>query len=260
VTPLRRGRGTTQTPRVREAGDPRSTRDKILDAAEALFADKGYNGASTRDIAGLAEANLGMIPYYFGSKENLLKEVIRRRAIPELEERATAVRSVLAEVGDGIPDIAAILRADLQPQFRRRRENVMHRRLAGRISTDPSPEVRRVVNEIYSREALVFDLALRRACPHLSDEEFYWRFYCLFGAVQYVLADVGKIQTLAGPGFSTSDPDVALTFVVCFLEAALRAPSAGATGEARTRRTQQKQGLTLTAARSPDRTRRNRVR
>lgn len=243
MTSPRRGRVTPRTRRAHEADNTRSTRDKILDAAEALFADKGYNGASTRDIAALAEANLGMIPYYFGSKENLLKEVIRRRAVPELEERAMAVRAVLTAAGDGVPDIAAILRADLQPQFRRRRENIMHRRLAGRFSTDPSPEVRRVINEIYSREALVFDLALRRACPHFSDEEFYWRFYCLFGAVQYVLADVGKIQTLAGPGFSTSNPEVALTFVVRFLEAALRGPSAGATRAARTRHTRRKQGL-----------------
>jgi AcrR family transcriptional regulator len=254
VTPMRRIRGTTRASRARDNGDPRSTRDKILDAAESVFADKGYNGASTRDIAAAADANLGMIPYYFGSKENLLKEVIRRRAVPELEERAAAVSAVLAEAGNGKPDIAAILRADLEPQFRRRRENAVHRRLAGRISTDPSPEVRRVVNEIYCREALVFDLALRRACPHLSDEEFYWRFYCVFGAVQYVLADVGKIQTLAGPGFSTSDPEVALTFVVRFLEAALRAPAVGGTSEIHSPAAQRTRSLTSRKAQSRSRT------
>lgn len=244
MVPPRRTRGVTQASATPDDNDPRSTRDKILDGAEAVFADKGYNGASTRDIAAAADANLGMIPYYFGSKENLLKEVIQRRAVPELEERATAVRAVLAKAGDGVPDIAAILRADLLPQFHRRRENAAHRRLAGRISTDPSPEVRRVVNEVYSREALVSDLALRRACPHLSDEEFYWRFYCLFGAVQYVLADVGKIQTLAGPDFMTSDSDAALKFVVRFLEAALHAPPAATVAEERDQVTRQKRAST----------------
>lgn len=225
--PPRRGRSADAS-RSRKDPDLRSTRDKILDAAEAIFADKGYNGASTREIATAANANLGMIPYYFGSKENLLKEVLQRRAIPELEERSAAVRAVLERTGDGVPEIAAILRADLQPQFRRRRENSAHRRLAGRLSTDPSPEVRRVIAEIYNRDVMIFDRALRSACPHLSKKEFYWRFYCLFGAVQYVLADVGKIQTIAGPGFITSDPEVALTFVIRFLEAAFRAPPSDA--------------------------------
>lgn len=227
--PLRSRRQMAPSEWSRNAGDPRTTREKILDAAEALFADKGYNGASTRDIAAAASANLGMIPYYFGSKEKLLKEVIERRAVPELEERAAAVGRVLAATGDGVPDVTDVLRADLEALFHRRRENVVHRRLAGRLSTDPSAEVRRVVNEVYSRTAMVFDLALRRACPHLSDEEFYWRFYCLFGAVQYVLADVGKIQTLAGPAFDTSDSDTALKYVVPFLAAGLRAPSLKAT-------------------------------
>jgi len=223
--PLRPRRDTAPSEDSPNSRDSRTTREKILDAAEALFSDKGYNGASTRDIAAAATANLGMIPYYFGSKEKLLKEVIERRAIPELEERAAAVGRVLSAAGDDVPDLADILRADLGAMFHRRRENAVHRRLAGRLSTDPSAEVRRVVNGIYSRTAMVFDLALRRACPHLSDEEFYWRFYCVFGAVQYVLADVGKIQTLAGPEFDTSDSETALKYVVPFLAAGLRAPS-----------------------------------
>jgi AcrR family transcriptional regulator len=209
---------------------PPGTREKLLDAAELLFADRGYNGVSTREIAAAAKANLGSIPYYFRSKGNLLKEVVRRRALPELEDRAVGVRRVLEAAGEGIPDVVAILKADLDPVFHRRRENIIYRRLAGRLSTDPNKEVRRIVDEIYNRKALIFDIALRRACPHLSDEEFYWRFYCLFGAVQYVLADVGKIQTLAGRIFNSSNPDIALKYVVPFLAAGLTAPPTASQG------------------------------
>jgi hypothetical protein len=137
---------------------------------------------------------------------------------------------VLEAAGEGIPDLVAILKADLDPVFHRRRENIIYRRLAGRLSTDPNKEVRRIVDEIYNRKALIFDIALRRACPHLSDEEFYWRFYCLFGAVQYVLADVGKIQTLAGRIFNSSNPDIALKYVVPFLAAGLTAPPTASQG------------------------------
>lgn len=201
------------------------TRDQLLDAAEALFAERGFYGVSVRDIAAQANANLGAIPYYFGKKENLLKETLERRAGPELEDRAAAVKKVLDAAHDGVPDVQAILEADLEPIFRRRRENVAYRRLAGRLSTDPAPEVRRVVDKIYNRKSVIFDLALKKGCPHLSHEEFYWRYSCLFGAVQYVLADVGKIKILAGTDFDTSDPQVGTKYIVRFLTAALLAPA-----------------------------------
>lgn len=202
------------------------TRDLLLDAAESLFAERGFNGVSVRKIAAAANANLGSIPYYFGSKENLLKEVVKRSAVPELEERAAGVKKVLEAAGDGVPDVRAILEADLEPMFRRRRGNITYQRLAARLWADPAVEVRRIVDEVYDRKATIVDLALRRACPHLSHEEFYWRFYCLFGAVQYVLADLGKIKTLAGSDFETSDPNVALKYIIPFLAAGLLAPPA----------------------------------
>lgn len=52
---------------------------RILRAAEKLFAEKGFDGASIRDISAEAEANISMISYYFGSKENLMKAIIRDR-------------------------------------------------------------------------------------------------------------------------------------------------------------------------------------
>lgn len=66
-------------------------REHILLVAEELFAEKGFDGTSVRDIAQLAGVNLAMISYYFGSKENLLKELIEYRfsyTISLLEEKS----------------------------------------------------------------------------------------------------------------------------------------------------------------------------
>ncbi|HRN55253.1 MAG TPA: TetR family transcriptional regulator [Agriterribacter sp.] len=52
----------------------------ILEAAEQLFADKGFNGTSVRDIAQHAGVNPAMISYYFGSKEKLLVALIAHRS------------------------------------------------------------------------------------------------------------------------------------------------------------------------------------
>jgi len=66
-----------------------AVRDRILDQAEILFAEKGFQGVSVREITRAARCNLAAVNYYFGGKEKLYIEVFRRRWIP----RAQRVRS-----------------------------------------------------------------------------------------------------------------------------------------------------------------------
>ncbi len=69
---------------LRAAAD---TRDLILEAALGAFAEKGFDGATTREIAGRAGVNHGLIPYYFGDKTTLWRAAVDR-AFAELEARA----------------------------------------------------------------------------------------------------------------------------------------------------------------------------
>lgn len=55
------------------------TRERLLDTAERLFAEKGFEGASVRDITAGAASNVASVNYHFGSKDNLYREVFRRR-------------------------------------------------------------------------------------------------------------------------------------------------------------------------------------
>lgn len=65
-------------------------KEKILEAAEELFAEKGYEGTSVRDIAQKADVNIAMISYYFGSKEKLLEALI--------EENSEYTTGILKEI------------------------------------------------------------------------------------------------------------------------------------------------------------------
>lgn len=199
-----------------------SSRDRLLDAAEELFAEIGYAGISTREIAARAKVNLGSIPYYFGTKENLLKEVLLRRVRPINAERERLLHLVL---DNPKPTVESILYAVLAPAFRSSREQSVYRKLAGRLATDPTPEVRKVMDEIYNPRTLIFPKALRSVCPQVDIEEFYWRLMCVYGSMFYVQADTGRMQAVAGPNFDTSDPDLALKYVIPFLAAGLRAPA-----------------------------------
>ncbi|MEJ2220434.1 MAG: TetR family transcriptional regulator, partial [Desulfobacterales bacterium] len=55
------------------------TRERILDEAESLFALKGYDAVSVREITGAANCNLAAVNYHFGNKRNLYLEVFRSR-------------------------------------------------------------------------------------------------------------------------------------------------------------------------------------
>lgn len=92
-----------------------SSRDRLLDAAEELFAEIGYAGISVREIAARAKVNLGSIPYYFGTKEKLLKEVLLRRVLPIKAERERLLNVVL---DNPKPTVESLLYAVLAPAFR----------------------------------------------------------------------------------------------------------------------------------------------
>lgn len=199
-----------------------TARERLLDAAEKLFADYGYNGVSVRQIVHAAKVNLGAVPYHFGTKENLFKQVLYRRAVPLRAERETLIKR-LNESGKK-PELEDVLWALLEPVLRTSHENASFRRLLGRASMDPTPEVRKLMAEIYNPDFLFVPKELRKACAELPDEVFYWRLNCFYGVMLFVQADTGKIQTIAGKNFDTSRPDTALKYVIPFLAAGFRSP------------------------------------
>jgi AcrR family transcriptional regulator len=196
-------------------------RQRLLDAAEELFAEAGFNGVSVRQIVDRAEVNLGAIPYYFGTKENLFKEVLLRRAAPLRAERQRLLDELIGRTPE--PGLEDILWAMLEPAFRTSRENDAFRRLLGRASMDPTPEVRRLMVEIYSLDFMIVPKTLRDYFHTMDAREFHWKLNCFYGVMLFVQADTGKIQTIAGDEFDTSQPAVALKYVIPFLAAGLRA-------------------------------------
>jgi AcrR family transcriptional regulator len=195
-------------------------RERLLDAAEEMFADLGFNGTSVRQIVERAEVNLGALPYYFGTKENLFKQVLLRRAEPLRNERRRLIEALQGR--EAPPTLEEVIWALVEPAFRTSRENDAFRRLLGRASMDPAPEVRRLMREIYTMDFMTVPATLRAQFADLGEEEFFWKLNCFYGVMLFVQADTGKIQTIAGDGFDTSQPAVALKYVVPFLAAGLR--------------------------------------
>ena len=79
----RKGAGRDRLPRAGTAGTgsrSQATRERILDAAERLFAQRGFYGISVRDITGAAEVDVALASYHFGNKQGVLEAVVMRCA------------------------------------------------------------------------------------------------------------------------------------------------------------------------------------
>lgn len=211
--------------------DPGETRARLLDTAEALFAEHGFNGVSMRTITSAAGVNLAAAHYHFHSKEGLYRAVFARRVGPMNEERERLLQAcVEAAEQTGEIDTAAVLDAFIGPSLRVSDADGADnfRRLSGRASADPSPEVRRVVYELYDTVAARFVDLLAKACPHLTREDLFWRLACAYGAMMYVRADSGRLQRLLGAEFSMSDSSAAMRHVIPVLAAGFAVPSLAA--------------------------------
>src|SRR5215467_6712248 len=102
-------------------------KDHIIDTAIELFATKGFEGTSIRDIAAAADVNLAMINYYFGSKEKLFEALV--------EKKAAATKGFLDEIANdktlsGIDKIGKIIDTYVERLFSTRKfHRVIHQEL-----------------------------------------------------------------------------------------------------------------------------------
>jgi AcrR family transcriptional regulator len=94
----RKPSGRQSAARKRPAAAPDApARERILHAALEVFAERGFEGARTRDIAARADVNLGLLSYYFGEKEKLWRESVALA----FDELAAEVAAIGAPTGDG---------------------------------------------------------------------------------------------------------------------------------------------------------------
>jgi AcrR family transcriptional regulator len=211
-----------------------ATSEGILRAALRLMAESGYNGVSLRRICQEADVNLALMNYHFGSKAQLLQAIFERWASGINAERMRLLQELDDRHPGGEPPMEDLLHAFIAPTLaasRTEREDVLHfLRLSGRLATDPTPEVRSVIASVYDEAAVKFARTLRKACDHLSTEEYLMRLVFLYGTMVYTRSETGRVDSLArklGETPPKTSVHEAGKYLVPFLAAALRAPPAG---------------------------------
>lgn len=204
------------------------TKERILGAAERLFAAHGFAGTSLRAVTREAGVNLAAVHYHFGTKEDLLRAVLDRVVVPVNRERLERLGRLEAGSGDEPLSVEGILEAFLAPSLRSVRDlgerGVIITRFLGRSYTEPSELVQRLAREQFGEVERRFTEALGRALPHLPEAELHRRFTFVVGVLTFILADVGRTGEYADD-LSDVDGMVAFLGLVAFLAAGLRAPA-----------------------------------
>jgi len=203
------------------------TRERILLAAEQLFAQHGFSGVSLRSIMAEAGANTASAHYYFRSKEGVLQAIFQKHAAAMNAERNTLLDAWERKPGTGIAAVQRLVEAFVGPAIRLRETpgGQAFDKISALCSVDPNPGVREIVFQTFDAVGKRFSGLLRAACPHLGDAEYYWRLHCLFGSMMYVRAHNGRVDHLVQPGAAPQTPEFVLDQVVGFVAAGMRAPS-----------------------------------
>lgn len=216
-----------------------STKERILDAAEQLFAECGFAATSLRTITAAAQVNLAAVNYHFHSKEALIRAVFARRLDLVNQQRLQLLEACQQGAGKGPPPLEEVLEAFFGPALRLGRglaqSGINFQRLMGRMYAEPGEHFRSLLQEQFKEVAVRFRAALRRALPELPSVELYWRVHFMIGAMAHTLAGVDYLQFVSEGQCDPSDVEGTIHRLVVFLAAGLRAP-AGPRGASRSRK------------------------
>lgn len=191
-----------------QAAGAQTTKERIVDAAEMLFAQQGYEGTTTRAIALKADVPLGLMSYYFGTKGDLYSEVVMRRSAEHAADIAASLQAV-AERGKAA-SIADIVTAFVMPVVRRALDGgpgwAAYVKLLSLAANTPGsePHTKTFARE-YAKVVEDFVGMLRKKMPGAAEEDVYWAFYILNSAFIHILVENGSIDRLSGGRCKASD-------------------------------------------------------
>jgi len=208
------------------------TQLRILDAAEELFMQHGFEGASMRMLTAKAGVNLAAINYHFGSKDALIEAVFHRRLDAMNTERIAQLDRLEQEAAGAPLAAVAIIRAFIGASLRMiedaRGGGRNFTRLLGRAYTEPAKPIRALIGQMYAPAMERFKAAFVRALPELPKDELVWRMHFMFGTLAYTLAATDTVQLIAGAKPEDRyDARLLEDRLTAFMGAGLHAPIAG---------------------------------
>jgi AcrR family transcriptional regulator len=194
------------------------TKEHLLDAAEYLFGEYGYGATSLRQIIARAQANLASVHYHFGSKQELLEQVILRKVGPINEQRLKLLDQFESEAAPLPVAVEKIVEAVILPAMMIDKDQQFLKFMGRMHSEGLMPEIaQRLFNPLISR----FLAAARRACPDITMEELVWKIHFMLGAMALTLL----VRPEAYPQLAPESQLTIARRLIAFVSWGFRAPA-----------------------------------
>ena len=211
------------------------TVERILDAAEQLFAEKGFAETSLRLITSRAGVNLAAVNYHFGSKKALIQAVFSRFLGPYCQnlERELDRRQARAEQKVSIEELLELLvQQALAVKSRSDNDLSTFMRLLGLAFSQSQGHLRKYLEDVYGKVFRRYMLLVNEVAPNVPPLELFWRIHFMLGAAAFSMSGIKALRAMAETdyGVDTSIEQV-MRLLVPFLAAGIRSES-GLTDEA----------------------------
>ncbi|MCU4652060.1 TetR family transcriptional regulator [Roseibacterium sp. SDUM158016] len=204
------------------------TPDRLLDAAERLFAERNYQTVTLKEIAAEANANVGQIAYHFGKKETLVRETIQRRAGELNRERIALLEQYEELVGPANVEVEPLVRALILPYYNKLDgEDEQWRHFAtfvGRSVWDGTLSA--YMSESFDDVAKLYIAAFLRAMPELAHEDAIRGFHFLMAVMHAATVRDARVEGLLDAAGKQSDWAAYRDIVIPYISAGFKAIAA----------------------------------
>lgn len=201
----------------RKAGD--ATRERMLDAAEVLFALDGFHGTSMREVAVQSDARLALVAYHFGTKEALFDRVVERRASYMAHQRMQLLDAARSRAGDGPIPLEDLVAGYVKP-FVERSSNggrgwKHYALLVARASN--APDYAKVIGVHYNAVARLYLSEFFRTLPAVQEERIVHAFSFMVGTMLSLVAEPGRVESLSSGRYASRDLERVFSTMLPFL-------------------------------------------
>jgi AcrR family transcriptional regulator len=214
-----------KTKSVPQAADERDTTERLLDAAERLFGEYGYDGVGMRALADEAKVNLGAATYHYGSKMALCIETFMRRFRPANAERLRLLRQGEAEAKGRPLAVEKIVDCMIRAPYLQGLEHPSFHALLARNLFMPPPFLRAAIHRELEPNAEVFIAALRRSLPKVPEDLIRLRTMFSMGSLLMFSVQMGKMRPARNAKFDESILKELVRFIAAGLQSAPAVPA-----------------------------------
>ena len=203
-----------------------STRRRLLEIAEEVFAERGFERTSLRDLTRRAGANLASVSYHFGSKTGLLEALLGRKIAAVNDQRIDLLEAAKQTAGGAPVPVRGIVRALIGPLMARGEQfNNPCMVMMSRMLMEQPEFAEKIFEKHFAKVHRAFREEFNRTLPALSHDDITWRLHFTVALMLGAINQRHRIKYLSSGALDAEDWATTERHLIEFITAAWLAPA-----------------------------------